>query len=136
MLPKPYPPDQESLSREVYATLKIKDIQDYYRLKERLTVKWWEFLVMALLFVSALGFIVTTLYLLPPKNLQLYFRFLAFWSILLVIALIASIEILIAKVRALYHLLRYQDQLISALQRQLKSTIRDAQLSPPEPDSK
>ncbi|MCX7765745.1 MAG: hypothetical protein N2246_03450 [Candidatus Sumerlaeia bacterium] len=120
MLPKPYPRDPESISREVQATLKIKDIQNYYRLKERLATKWWEFLVMTLLFVAGLGFIVTTLYLLPPKNLQIYFRFLMFWAVMLVLALIGTLEILITKIRTLHQLMNYQQRLITDLQNYLK----------------
>lgn len=78
---------------------------------------------MTLLFVAGLGFIVTTLYLLPPKNLQLYFRFLMFWAIMLVLALIGTLEILITKIRTLQQLMNYQQRLITELQNQLK---RDA----------
>lgn len=120
MLPKPYPRDPDSISREVQATIKIKDIQNYYRLNERLATKWWEFLIMTLLFVAGLGFIVTTLYLLPPKNLQIYFRFLMFWAVILVLALIGTLEILITKIRTLQQLITYQQRLITELQNQLK----------------
>ncbi|MCD6385364.1 hypothetical protein J7M23_06260 [Candidatus Sumerlaeota bacterium] len=120
MLRRPYPRRPESLSRELSATLKLKDIQEYYRLKERLQIKWWEMLVMTLLFVAGLGFILTVLYLLPPKNLELFFRFLVFWSVLLVIAVIGALEILMVKVRALYRLLNYQALLIKELENRLK----------------
>lgn len=116
MLRKPYSRQPELLSKEVSATLKLKEIKEYYRLKEQLQVKWWEIFVMALLFVAGLGFILTILYLLPPKNLELYFRFLVFWSILLVIAVIGTLEILMVKVRALYRLVNYQSLLIKELE--------------------
>ena len=120
MLRKPYPRDADSISREVSATLKVKDITQYYRLRDRLQFKWWEFFVMALLFVAGLGFVVTMLYLLPSHNLQLYLRFLAFWTVILVFAVIASLEILIAKVKALYLLLYYQAHLLQDLQREIR----------------
>ncbi len=127
MLHKPYPRDPESLSKELSATFKVKDITEYYRLKDRLQFRWWDFFFLALLFIGGLGFIVTAIYLLPPKNFELYMRFLAFWAIMLAFAVIALLEILVAKMKALHRMVSYHARFIEGMQRQL----RELQLQTP-----
>ena len=127
MIRKPYPKDPAQLSREVYATLKARDILQYYQLREQIQVKWWEGLVMAFLFISGLGFTVTLFYLLPPKNVELYLRFLKLWAVMLVIAGIASLEIVVTKVRAMARILYFQAQMIQELQRHVLSKKEDTE---------
>ena len=117
--------DAETMSREVYATIKVKDITEYYNLKEGLYFRWWEIMATALLFIGGLGFIVTALYLLPPKNPQLYLRFLAFWAILLSFAIMAMLEIIMRKVRILSRMLWFHDRFIQELQKSIKDTAQE-----------
>ncbi len=123
MLKRPYSRDPEVLSREVFATLKARDILEYYQLREQVQMKWWEVLVMALLFIAGLGFMVTLLYLLPPKNVELYLRFLKAWIILLVIAGIATLEIILVKVRAMARIMTIQGHMIQDLERIIRTKI-------------
>lgn len=126
--------DAEAMSREVFATIKVKDITEYYNLKEGLFFRWWEMMATALLFIGGLGFIVTTLYLLPPKNPQLYLRFLAFWAILLSFALIAMLEIILRKVRIISRMLWFHDRFIQELQKCIKDpSHRIEGFAPPAP---
>lgn len=119
-LPKPYPKDAEKLLREVSATTKIHDIKEYYKLKERVEVKWWESAIVFVLFIAGLGFVFTMIYLVPVENREIFFRFLAFWSGLLILALIATIEFLIAKIRALRRLHDIQTRLIEGIQNEIE----------------
>ena len=120
---RPLPQDPEMLAKEVTATIKIKDIREIYRLKDRLSVKWWEPAVIFLLFVSGFGFILTVTRIVHTKDPEQFFIF--FWFVLLLLTLIASTELLISKIKALRRLSEIQMRLIADLQKeveQLKQT--------------
>jgi len=112
------------LVKEVTATIKIKDIKEIYRLKDRLSVKWWEPAVIFLLFVSGFGFILTVTQIVHTKDPEQFFIF--FWFVLLLLTLIASTELLISKIKALRRLSEIQMRLITDLQKEVQQ-IKQAQ---------
>lgn len=111
VLPKSIPPrrDPASLVREVDAAIRLHDTRALDRIKERLQPRWWEGALTGLLFVAGLGLIIVLYPLLPRPN-NAVFGFLLFFVILFILALIASLESLLARQRALrdlvVHLLR------------------------------
>lgn len=115
---RPLPQDPEMLAKEVTATIKIKDIKEIYRLKDRLSVKWWEPAVIFLLFVSGFGFILTVTRIVHTKDPEQFFIF--FWFVLLLLTLIASTELLISKIKALRRLSEIQMRLIADLQKEVQ----------------
>jgi uncharacterized protein YqhQ len=125
-LPKPYPREADKLLREMGAITKIQDIKEYYALNERLRAKWWESAILFVLFVGGLGFVFTVFYLVPARNAEIFFRFLTFWATLLILALIATIEFLISKIRALRRLYEIHTRLIEELQNEVEKRTRKA----------
>ena len=115
---RPLPQDPEMLMKEVTATIKIKDIKEIYRLKDRLSVKWWEPAVIFLLFISGFGFILTVTRIVHTKDPEQFFIF--FWFVLLLLTLIASTELLISKIKALRRLSEIQLRLIADLQKEVE----------------
>ena len=121
---RPLPQDPEMLVKEVTATIKIKDIKEIYRLKDRLSVKWWEPAVIFLLFISGFGFILTVTRIVHTKDPEQFFVF--FWFVLLLLTLIASTELLISKIKTLRRLSEIQMRLITDLQKGVQQ-IKQAQ---------
>lgn len=121
---RPLPQDPEMLVKEVTATIKIKDIKEIYRLKDRLSVKWWEPAVILLLFISGFGFILTVTRIVHTKDPEQFFVF--FWFVLLLLTLIASTELLISKIKTLRRLSEIQMRLITDLQKEVQQ-IKQAQ---------
>ena len=121
---RPLPQDPEMLVKEVTATIKIKDIKEIYRLKDRLSVKWWEPAVIFLLFIYGFGFILTVTRIVHTKDPEQFFIF--FWFVLLLLTLIASTELLISKLKTLRRLSEIQMRLITDLQKEVQQ-IKQAQ---------
>jgi Ca2+/Na+ antiporter len=120
---RPLPHDSDMLVKEVTATVKIKDIKEIYRLKDRLSVKWWEPAVIFLLFISGFGFIFTVTRIVHTKDPEQFFVF--FWFVLLLLTLIAATELLISKIKALRRLSEIQMRLITDLQKEVEHLKRN-----------
>ncbi len=118
MLKKPFPRDAKSLEAEVSAVIKVKDIKELYRLKEQVAVKWWETGLIFLLFVSGFGFILTVSKLIPVSEPYLYW-FILFWIVAVVLTLIACIEFLISKFRALRRLYEIHTRVLQAMEAEI-----------------
>src|SRR5690606_3924300 len=73
---------------------------EWERLKNTVAVKWWESGLLALLFVSG-GAMMVTIAQLAPKDSPLLRWFIVLWCGLFVLTLLACIEFLILKFRAL-----------------------------------
>lgn len=85
---------------EMDARIRVRDIREWEKLKRQVEVKWWESGLIALLFISGVGTIVTLAKILPDDN-RLIYEFVLAWCVIFVLALIACIEFLILKFRAL-----------------------------------
>lgn len=94
------PRDPKKLLVEMDARIKVRDIREWDRLRRQVEVTWWESGLLALLFVSGVG-ILFTIGQLVPSEVGLLYWFVLFWAALFVLALIACVEFLILKFRAL-----------------------------------
>lgn len=117
------PRDPDSLNREVDALIRISDIQTIYRYREQLESKWWEPAVVALLFVSGLGFILTIYKLIPDRE-PLLFWFVFGWFVLFVLTLIATIEFLLVKIAALRKLHEIHSRILDELMKNSRPESR------------
>ncbi|MDK2972468.1 MAG: hypothetical protein PWP23_2223 [Candidatus Sumerlaeota bacterium] len=97
-----FPPSHnpKSLLAEMNARIKVRDIREWDRLRRQVEVKWWESGLVALLFVSGAGLLVTVAKLAPRHNDLLYW-FIIGWCGLFILTMVACIEFLILKFRAL-----------------------------------
>jgi uncharacterized membrane protein YcjF (UPF0283 family) len=118
MIQKPYPYDPKNLEAEVSAVIKIKDIEELYELKERVSIKWWETVLILLLFASGFGFILTVSKLIPISQPFVYW-FSLFWIVAIILTLIACIEFLIAKFRALRRLYEIHTHILEGMQKEI-----------------
>lgn len=96
----PPPRDPKQLLTEMDARIKVRDIRKWESLKRQVEVKWWESGLVALLFVSGAGMAVTIYKLVPADNWLLR-AFIVTWCVLFLFTLLACIEFLIFKFRAL-----------------------------------
>lgn len=100
MSPPSYPHDPKRLLREVNAAIRLRDIEEWHRLRDAVAFQWWESALLALLFISGVGILVTIAKLIPDQPRLLYY-FILGWSVLWILTLIACVEFLILKFRAL-----------------------------------
>lgn len=129
-LKEPFPKNPEVLVKEVDATIKIKDIKEIYRLKDIVAIKWWETLLVLILFFSGTGFLFTVLqtdYLFPPDK-SIILKFILVWFVILILTIIATIEFLLQKFRALRKLYELQTNLILSLQKEVDN-IKNSQIN-------
>jgi len=96
----PPPRDPKKLLVEMDARIKVRDIREWDRLRRQVEVKWWESGLVALLFVSGVGIMFTIGKIIPSDN-ELLYGFILTWAGLFVLTLIACIEFLLMKFRAL-----------------------------------
>lgn len=105
---------KDQLLKEVEALIRLYDVTELHRLREKLAPKWWESGLRILMFVSGLGFIVTVYKLIPSSN-WLLFGFVFFWFFLFVVTTLGVIEYLILKMRALTRFCEYQARVLAQL---------------------
>ena len=118
MVRESYPYDPKNLAAEVSAVTKIKDIEEMYELKEKVSIKWWETVLILLLFASGFGFILTVSKLIPISQPFVYW-FSLFWIVAIILTLIACIEFLIAKFRALRRLYELHTRILEGMQKEI-----------------
>ncbi len=113
----------KTLLTEVDALIKVRDIREWENLKQQVSVKWWESGILAVLFLSGLGTLIT-LYKLVPDNSPLPYEFVLLWFGLFTLTLLGSIEFLILKFRALRRMHETTSRIIDDQQATLKA-LRD-----------
>lgn len=118
ILPENFRParDPKMLLKEVDAAIRVKDIQKVHRYRERVERQWWESGIVVMLFISALGFIITIYKLIPTGDGRLFW-FVFFWFALFVLTLIATLEIVLSKIAALRALYEINSRLLEDLER-------------------
>lgn len=109
----------DELVKELDALIRLYDVTELHRLREKLEPKWWESGLRVLLFVAGFGFVVT-IYKLIPSDSPLLFGFVFGWFFLFVITLLGSIEYLLLKIRALSRLYEWQTRVVDHL---IKQTV-------------
>ncbi|MCX7625417.1 MAG: hypothetical protein N2Z21_04320 [Candidatus Sumerlaeaceae bacterium] len=127
-MPKTRDPRTDELVREIDALIRLYDVTELHRLREKLAPKWWESGLRVLLFVAGLGFLIT-IYKLIPSDSALLFGFVFGWFLLFVLALLASIEYLLLKIHALSRLYEWQTRIIDHL---IKQSVGAAKEKPEE----
>ena len=108
---------KDEVVREVLAKIKIKDIKEYYNLKDKISIKWWESVVSLLLFISMLGFMVTAIYIILQETSET--KYMLTWLIALNITIIWGVEFLIYKIYAISKLFQIQMKLITDIQKEV-----------------
>lgn len=109
----------DELVKELDALIRLYDVTELHRLREKLEPKWWESGLRVLLFVAGFGFVVT-IYKLIPSDSPLLFGFVFGWFFVFVITLLGSIEYLLLKIRALSRLYEWQTRVVDHL---IKQTV-------------
>lgn len=124
----------EDLVREIEALIRLYDVTELQRLREKIEPKWWESGLHLLLFIAGLGFIIT-IYKLVPAQSPLLFGFVFGWFLVFILSLLGTIEYLIVKVRALTRLYEWQARLLDhfvkqAMPSRTGTPSEDAKLPP------
>ena len=112
------PRDPKMLLTEVSARIKIKDIKRLYDLRDRVAVKWYESGLVALLFVSALSFLVIMINLIPDTNVIVR-NFVIVSSVSLILIVTAVLEFLLRKFSAMRTLYEIHSRLLEDLDKEL-----------------
>ncbi|MBX7243912.1 MAG: hypothetical protein K1X53_00335 [Candidatus Sumerlaeaceae bacterium] len=120
------PRDPKKLVREVDAAIRLSDIEKLQRYRDAVESKWWESGLVVLLFISGFAFIITIFKLIPGQNPALFW-FVFGWFFLFVMAVVASIEFLLTKIRALRRLYEIQAATLEKLEKDLKSRPPESQ---------
>jgi hypothetical protein len=129
--PRPFPRGKEALLREVGASIKIKNIQELHRLREAVETKWWESALVLSLFVATLLFLgAAALLLTGPADINRVWmeRVVLFCFIPLVFAIVLTLEVLLAKLRALRRLNELSVKVIEAMREELMELRRACKL--------
>ena len=120
---QPNPPrDPEALVRDVQVSLQLKDIKRDQTLGERASAHWWERGIITVLFLSTVGFLTTliTINFAPQEQIPTLFKYILYVTFgVMMVALIALLELVLAKlaaVRRIFTLLRGE---VGELQRRL-----------------
>jgi len=112
------PRDPKMLLTEVSAWIKIKDIKRLYEMRDRIAVKWYESLLVALLFVAALTFLLVVVQLVPKPN-PIVRDFVIASSVALILITTAILEFLLRKFRAMRALYEYQSRMLDELEKEV-----------------
>lgn len=122
ILPEEFRPSRDAgtLIKEVDAAIRVKDIQKVHRYRERVERQWWESGIVVMLFISGLGFIIT-IYKLIPHDQPMLFGFIFFWFALFIFTLVATIEIVLAKINALRALYELNSRILEELERKAEN---------------
>jgi uncharacterized membrane protein YcjF (UPF0283 family) len=112
------PRDPKMLLTEMSARIKIKDIQQLYKLRDRVAVKWYESGLVAILFVAALSFLVIIIQLIP-KSQAIVRDFVVGSSVALIIIITAILEFLLRKFNAMRRLYEIQSKILEDHEREL-----------------
>lgn len=105
---------------EMDARMKVRDIREWENLKRRVELKWWESGLLALLFISAVGALVTVAKLVTVENRLLY-GFIIAWCGLFILTLVACVEFLITKFRALRRMHELTSRQLDDIQESVKA---------------
>lgn len=115
---------KSTLAQEVDALIRLHDVTELEKLRETTEPKWWEHGIVILLFVSALGMLASG-YKLIPNNVAAIHLFVMFWCVLFVATLVAVLEFVLRKLRALRRLYDLQSRLLRDLMSQQTAPPRD-----------
>lgn len=95
-----FPRQKDQLLREVDLRLRLGDIRKLYETKSRLAPKWYEGIILLLLFASALGLLASLVQYARSTGTVLD-NWIIFWFGLMVLTVVFSFEFLLVKIYAL-----------------------------------
>ena len=120
-----YPRDKDQLLKEVDVVIKLSDINRLHQMKARLAPQWWEPVLLAILFSSALGLIASLLQYVDVTQNALD-TWVVFWFTVMILSMIMSFQVVLVKIynfrRANEHLMRMMEQNREALT-QIQDTL-------------
>ncbi len=136
-----FPRQKDQLLREVDLRMRLGDIRKVYETKSRLAPKWWESVILLVLFASALG-LLASLVQYARSTGSMIDNWIIFWFGLMVLTVVFSFEFLLVKiyalrranelvVRILEDVRGRQDEMDSRIEEVLKSL----EVSPALPDA-
>jgi hypothetical protein len=117
------PRNPKALLAEMDARMRARDIREWERLKRQVAQRWWEPTLRLLLFVSGLGCTVTLVHMLRTFDTG-YESFILLWGGLLIVAVLASVELVILRMHALRKLHEETTRRLEEQEQTLKA-IRD-----------
>ncbi|MFH0793126.1 MAG: hypothetical protein V2A74_03750 [bacterium] len=133
-MPEPYPDDKDALLREVSATIRIRDLGELHKLRDQISVKWWESALILLLFVAATGFVATAGRILIAQESKISL-FVLIWFCAMVVALVATLEFILLKLRALRRLQELDSRFLSEVSQRLEAMEKSAAKNEPRSSS-
>lgn len=108
-----FPRDKDQLLREVDMAMRLGEIRRSHRLKERLAPGWFEPVLTATMFVSALGLLASMFQYSAVRDEPLN-RWMLMWFTVMILSLVMCFQILLYRV---YHFRRANDLLMDATDR-------------------
>lgn len=122
------------LVKEVEAIIRLYDVKELQRLRERVQAQWWEPGLRLLVFISGLGFLVTVYKILPRDN-TLLFWFVFTWFAVFIVTLVGALECLVVRVRTLTRLYELQCRMLEELEGRIgKPSDRSNRSAQPQVD--
>jgi hypothetical protein len=95
-----FPRQKDQLLREIDLRMRLGDIRKVYETKSRLAPKWWEGVILLVLFSSALG-LLASLVQYARSTGTVIDNWIIFWFGLMVLTVVFSFEFLLVKIYAL-----------------------------------
>lgn len=95
-----FPRQKDELLREVDLRMRLGDIRKVYETKSRLAPKWYEGIILLLLFASALGLLASLVQYARSTGTVLD-NWIIFWFGMMVLTVVFSFEFLLVKIYAL-----------------------------------
>jgi len=95
-----FPRQKDQLLREVDLRLRLGDIRKLYDTKSRLAPKWYEGIILLLLFASSLGLLASLVQYARSTGTVLD-NWIIFWFGLMILTVVFSFEFLLVKIYAL-----------------------------------
>lgn len=117
--PPPPTRDPQRIARDIDAQLAASEAAAWARVDRALTFRWYEILLLAALFAFGIPVAVTVVYAIPSDNEALY-RFMVFWLLGFLLAVIFCLEFLIRRFRALRRFYELEVRRVAALERRVK----------------
>lgn len=111
------PRDLDQLTREVDASIKVREIREWERLRHGLRAGWKETFLLAGLFAFSIGLAATVIFGLPQENKRLYY-FMVLWILGFAVMLTLSIAFLIRKLRVMRRIMELSIRRMERLEKE------------------
>lgn len=92
-----FPRDKDQLLKEVDLRMRLGDISRMHELQERLAPRWWEPMLVVVLFVSALGLLASLTYFTKVQDDPVN-KWILFWIGLMVLTMVMSFQVILMRI--------------------------------------